>query len=151
MILDTYTLMSDDQDLSQVAGTYYSDVLNLRGDPGYTTSSDAPNGITHDLGKGVAVPFLCQVTETFTSGGAATLQVDLETDDNESFSSATVLVSSPTFALADLVQGKALLPQHVPYNGEQYMRVKYVIGTATTTAGTVSAGITTGLQSNPST
>ncbi len=147
-ILDTYTLLSDDQDLSQAAGTYYSDVLNVLGDAGYTTSNDAPNGITHDLGKGTPVPFLCQVTEAFASGGAATLQVDLETDDNESFTSATVLFSSPTYALADLIVGKHLLHEFLPHGCEQYLRVKYVIGTATTTAGTVTAGITTGHQSN---
>lgn len=148
MILDTYTLMSDDQDLAQTAGTYYSDVLNTQGDAGYTTSADAPSGITKDLGKGVPVQLLCQITETFTSGGAATLQVDLETDDNESFSSATVLMSSPTYALASLTAGTQLLPEFVPYGGEQYYRVKYVIATATTTAGKVTAGITTGIQSN---
>ncbi len=148
MILDILTLMSDDQDLSQTAGTYYSDILNLAGDPGYTTSVDAPNGIQHDLGKGYAVELLCQLTETVTSGGAATMTVSLQTATDEVFTSPIDLVVSSTFALAALVAGTYLLPQHVPYGTEQYVRIKYVIGTATTTAGTATAGITMGHQSN---
>lgn len=148
MILDTYTLVSDDQDLAQTAGTYYSDVLNLRGDAGYTTSVDAPSGITHDIGKGYPVELLVQITEDFASGGAATLVVTLETDDNESFSSAATVVTSQTFALASLTAGTHLLPQHIPYGCEQYIRINYTIGTATTTAGKVTAGLVMGHQSN---
>ena len=148
MILDTLTLLSDDQDVSQVAGAYYSDILNLQGDAGYTTSADAPNGVTNDLGKGYAVELLCMLTETVTSGGAATLIAVLETATDEVFTSPVALVTSKTFALADLVVGTYLLPQHVPYGTLQYVRIKYTIGTATTTAGLVTAGIACGIQSN---
>jgi hypothetical protein len=148
MIQDKLTLVSDDQDLSQTAGTYYSDVLNFLGDAGYTTSQDAPSGITHDIGKGHPVPLDVAVNETFTSGGAATLTVSLETDDNEAFSSATTLFTSRTFALAELVSGARLLPEHMPYGCEQYVRIAYVIATATTTAGTVTASIGSCIQSN---
>lgn len=147
MILDTLTLMSDDQDLAQAAGTYYSDVLNLNAD-GYTTSQDAPSGVTPDLGKGEAVPFMCQITETFTSGGAATLQVTLQTATDEAFTSPVDLMASSTFALAALEAGKHLLPEHVPHGSLGYLRVKYVIGTAATTAGKVTSGIPAALQSN---
>lgn len=147
MILDNYTLLSDDQDLSQVAGTYYSDVLDLGAD-GYTTSDDAPSGVSQDLGKGYPVELLCKITEAFASGGAATLTVTLQTDDNEAFTSATDLIVSQTFALAALTQGVDLLPQHFPYGCERYIRIRYVIGTATTTAGQVTAGVVCGHQSN---
>ena len=148
MIQDMTTLLSNKQDLSQTTGTYYSDVYNQLGDPGYTTSADAPNGVPVDLGKGVPVPLDVAVNETFTSGGAATLTVSLQTDDNEGFSSAKTLVTSPTYALADLVSGKRLLPEHVPYGAEQYIRIAYVIAGATTTAGTVTASIGSCIQSN---
>ncbi len=147
MILDNYTLLSDDQDLSQVAGTYYSDILDLHGD-GYTTSQDAPLGVTPDLGKGYPVEILAQVTEDFASGGAATLVATLQTSITEAFTVPIDLAASAAFALADLVAGKNLLPEHVPYGAKQYLRIKYVIGTATTTAGTVTAGIVCGHQSN---
>lgn len=146
MILDTLTLLSDDQDLSQVAGTYYSDVYNTLGDAGYTTSVSAPSGVAKDLGKGTPKDFFCRVTETFTSGGAATLVATLQSSaDNSTYVDSVV---SKTFALADLVSGADLLPQHLPHGLLQYIRVKYVIGTATTTAGTVTCGIGSAVQTN---
>ena len=146
MILDTLTLLSDDQDLSQAAGTYYSDIYNLLGDAGYTTSNDAPSGVAKDMGKGTPKDFFCRVSQTFTSGGAATLVATLQTSaDNSTY--VDVIVSK-TFALADLVAGADLLPQHLPHGLLQYTKVKYVIGTATTTAGTVTCGIGSALQSN---
>ena len=149
MILDELTLVSDDQNLAQTFGsTYYSDVLNLLGDPGYTTSQDAPNGITNDLGKGYPVELLAQVTETFTSGGSATVTVTLETDDNEGFSSAETLYTSKAFSMAELVAGKHVLPQHFPFECQQYLRIGYAIGTADTTAGKITAGVVCGHQSN---
>ena len=147
MILDDLTLLSDDQDLSQVAGDYYSDVLD-RGADGYTTSVDAPSGVGFDLGKGSPVELLCQVTQDFASGGAATLVAVLETATDEAFTTPVALITSKTFALAELVAGAHLLPEHVPYGTLRYVRIKYTIATATTTAGTVTAGIPHGLQSN---
>lgn len=147
MILDQNALLSDDQDLAQAAGTYYSDVLNSLGD-GVTTSKDAPNGITNDIGKGKMLELLSTVTETFTSGGAATLDVSLETATDEAFTTPVTLMASTQYALADLVAGKQLLPEVVPHGGLQYYRIKYVIGTAATTAGKVTAGIACGIQSN---
>lgn len=149
MILDTLTLLSDDQDLSQVAGTYYSDILNTLGDAGYSTSSDAPSGVGKAIGEGTPVPLLCQVTQTFTTGGgAATLVVTLQSSVDEAFTSPINEITSKTFALAELVQGAFLLPQHLPYGTKQYLRIRYVIATATTTAGTVTAGVGTAIQSN---
>lgn len=147
MILDKMSLLSDDQDLSQAAGSYYSDIMKLDA-AARTTSVDAPSGVVHDPGKSAFNQFLCQVTETFTSGGAATLTVSLETSTDEAFTSPVTLVSSKTFALAELVAGTHLLPESIPYGCLAFLRVKYVIGTATTTAGTATAGFVLGLQSN---
>ncbi|PHS70689.1 MAG: hypothetical protein COB23_03175 [Methylophaga sp.] len=147
MILDTLTMFSDDQDLAKAAGSYYSDVLSLKA-TGYTTSKDAPNGVGSDLGKGRAVPLMCQVTEAFTSGGAATVQVALQTSTDEAFSSPVDLMTGKQFSLAELVQGLHLLPEHVPYGSLNYLRIKYIIGTATTTAGKVTADLPASLQSN---
>lgn len=147
MQLDINSLLSDDQDLAQAAGTYYSDVYNNKGD-GLTTSKDAPSGVTSDLGKGKHIELLAQVTETFTSGGAATLQAVLETATDEAFTTPVTLADSGVIAKADLVAGKQLLPHVLPQGGLQYYRIKYVIGTAATTAGKVTAGITCGIQSN---
>jgi hypothetical protein len=129
-----------------VAGTYYSDVYNTLGDAGYTTSKDAPSGVAKDMGRGTPKDFFCRVSQTFTSGGAATLVATLQSSsDNSTFVDSIV---SKTFALAELVAGADLLPQHLPHGLLQYIRVKYVIGTATTTAGTATCGIGSAPQAN---
>ena len=148
MILDTLTTLSEDQDLSQVAGAYYSDIWDSQVDGGYTTSTDAPSGVNPSVGKGTPLSLLCMITETFTSGGAATLAVSLQTSVDEAFSVPITIINSPTYALADLVVGKHLLPEYFPFDGERFFRIKYTIGTATTTAGTVEASIGVGIQSN---
>jgi hypothetical protein len=140
MILGVNTLFSDDQNLAQVAGSYYSDYIDLKS-AALLTSRDAPSGVVRDPGKGVPLGLVGRVTTAFTSGGAATLVVSIETDDNSSFSSPTALHTSKTFALADLIVGCRVLPSIMPIGAERYVRIKYVIGTATTTAGKIKAGI----------
>lgn len=139
MILDDTVLFSDSQDLSQVAGAYAStNVIDL--------------GADRDIGLGNPVRILVQVDETFASAGAATLNIDLETDDNSSFSSATTIATTGAVAKATLVQGyKFAEISFVPRANERYLRLNYTIGTATTTAGTVTAGIVFEDQSAKST
>lgn len=150
MILDELGLLSDSQDLSQVAGTYNStNVIDLKGATRKTSVKGAPSGVNSGPGEGTPIYLLCQVDEDFASGGAATLQVTLESDDDEAFGSATTVLQSQAFALADLIAGKQLLPQNLPYDiTERYIRVTYTIGTATTTAGTVTTSVVSAIQTN---
>lgn len=145
MILSAQSLFSDDQDLSQTAGNYAStNVIDL-GATG--TPVEGAAALVRDIGKGTPIPLLMQVTETFTSGGAATLVVALQVDDNDSFSSATTVWTSETLALATLAAGYELPIDYVPQGvNERYVRLYYTIGTATTTAGTVTAGFAAGRQ-----
>lgn len=135
MILDETFMFSDDQDLSQVAGAYDStNVIDL--------------GVDRDMGNGVPIPLLIQVTEDFASGGSATLQVVLETDDNEAMASSEILYTSEVIVLATLVAGYKFVINFLPRENQQYLQLVYTIGTATTTAGTVTAGITWGDQAS---
>lgn len=132
MILDETFMFSDDQDLSQIVGSYDSEnVIDL--------------GIDRDMGKGVPIPILVQVTETF-AGSSATLKVVLETDDNAAMSSSEVLYTSELIAVTTLVAGYKFLINFLPLENQRYLQLVYSIGTATTTAGTVTAGITGGDQ-----
>jgi len=151
MLLDKLTLLSDDQDLSQIAGTYYSDILPLN-TAAITTSADAPSGVGGDPAYGNPVLVVGQVTEGFDSAGAATLVVSVETDTVENFASATTLYTSATYdatdAGAELKAGTIVIPHFLLYGVENYLRIKYVVGTATTTAGAITAGLTMGHQTN---
>ncbi len=136
MILDAENLFSDDQDLSQSAGAYDStNVIQLP-----ANSAD-----------GNPVRIWIQVTETFTSGGAATLAVDLETATDAAFTSPVTIASISAIALATLAAGYKVPIDFLPRTDLGFLRLEYTIGTATTTAGTVTAGIVHDVQSAKST
>lgn len=143
MILDKQSQLSEDQDLAQSAGAYASTNIIDLGATGTPIGGAA--ALTRDIGKGRVLPLLIEITETFTSGGAATLSIALQVDDNSGFSSATTVWTSQTMALADLVAGKIFELEYMPRGvNERYMRLNYTIGTAATTAGKITAGVTMG-------
>lgn len=149
MILDMQNLCSDSQDLSQAAGSYLStNAIDLTG--GTFTSPGGYGTIPRDAAKGENLNFYVQVDETFTSGGAATLTVELIMSANSDLSSYTVLHTTPALALATLVAGYQIRIA-VPYVGltSRYLGVRYTIGTATTTAGTCTAGIAKDIVTSP--
>jgi len=132
MILDTENMFSDDQDLAQTAAAYDStNVVDL--------------GVDRDIGKGVPVPIVIQVTETFV-GATATLKVQVETDDNAAMSSSEILYSSELIGVASLVAGYKFQINVMPRTNQRYLQLVYTIGTATTTAGKVTAGVVAGDQ-----
>ena len=151
MLLDKLTLLSDDQDLSQIAADYYSDILAINS-AAVTTSADAPSGVGGDPAYGNPVLLVGHVTEDFDSAGAATLDIVVETDTVENFASPTVLFTSVQFdatdAGAELKAGTNVIPHFLLYGVQNYLRIKYTIGTATTTAGKITAGVTMGHQTN---
>lgn len=147
MIFSAQQLFSEDQDLAQVAGTYASTNIINTGTPGTVYGAAAALG--RDVGKGVPVPILVQITEDFTSAGASTLQVQIEVADNAAFSTNNeVIAESRAYPKAECVAGKQFEVAYLPNDCRQYLRVNYVIGTATTTAGKCTAGITMGNQTN---
>ena len=147
MIFSAQLKFSTNQDLSQTVATYPSTNIIDTGAPG--TVYGAATALTRNVGKGNPVPILVQVTETFTSGGAATLQFQIETDTKSNFTTANkVIAESRVYALADLVAGLQFGVQVLPTDCSRYLRVNYIIAGATTTAGTCTAGITMGNQNN---
>ena len=155
MILDKLLQFSSGQDLGQVAGTYTStnivDIgigLQTTANPsGLAIPGVAAGGGARDLGIGDGLKLLVQVIEAFTSGGAATLQVVLQgAVDNGAGAPAAFSSwwSSPVYALATLNAGSRLLDIDMPRPPDgiampRYLQLSYIIGTATTTAGTVDA------------
>ena len=143
MILSLEQQLCDDQDLSQVAGSYYSTNIFDRGAPG--TPKYAAAALNIDMGQGNPIPFDVIVTEAFV-GATATVSFSLEMDTTSAFGSATTVMTTAAIPVATLVVG------YDPFQGlwlplgitEQFLRLKFVIATATTTAGTVSAYIASG-------
>jgi hypothetical protein len=108
-------------------------------------------GTGRDLGVDTDLEFMANVSTTFTSGGAGTLQWSLQGSvDNSAW---TTMVSSRAFALAELVAGANLDSIKLPrVSGSQavprYLRVLWTVGTATMTAGAVIAGLVRDRQKN---
>lgn len=147
MILDALLQFDASANLAQVAGTYNSTNvidLHMAGIPVLVSGQGA-----RDIGIGddPALKLLVLVTTTFTSGGAATLTVNLQGSvDNGSGAplSFSTWWSSPAYALATLVAGARLMDMDMPRPPAgiaipRFLRLTYVIGAATTTAGTVES------------
>ena len=98
-------------------------------------------GAARDLLAGEPLTLVLQVSTAFTAGGAATLVVTLETDDNSSFSSATTLFTSPAIPVAALTAGARPVQIRVPRGAERYLRLVYTVATGPMTAGAVIAGL----------
>ena len=133
MILDERTEFCDATALNTgAAGSYLiGDVVDL--------------GIGRDLGGDQAEYLVITVDTTATSGGSATGQFNLVTDDNAGLSSPTVLVSSRAFPVASMTAGSVLFAMPLPLEGvayERYIGIQQVTGTAAFTAGKVNAFIT---------
>lgn len=133
MILDERTEFCDATALNTgAAGSYLiGDVVDL--------------SVARDLGGDMAVYLVVTVDTTATSGGSATGQFNLVTDDNASLSSPATLVSSKAWAVADMTAGKTLMAVQLPMEGtayERYIGIQQVTGTAAFTAGKVNAFLT---------
>lgn len=104
--------------------------------------------VARNIGVGVGegqLYFVAIVETTATSGGSATLQLNLVTDDNGSLSSPTVLASSAAIAVASLTQGRLITVLALPIldTYERYIGIQQVTGTAAFTAGKINAFLTT--------
>lgn len=135
MILDTQELLSSAQSIAAAAG----DVVSTNY---YDTGAAADVGIGEELFLQIAT------VAAVTSGGAATVQFVLQTDDNSSFSSPREFPLTGAVALAALTANTVQYRGRLPVGLERYLRVVYRIGTATTTAGTATAFFTKNVQAN---
>jgi hypothetical protein len=136
MILDKENLFSEDQ---VIAGTidnttgYGTNIIDLGNDDAAVQALNEKGG-----------ELLVQVTADFASG--TSMQVVLQSDDDEAFGSPTTLVSSAAVVTASLKAGyqyRLALPEI----NEQYLRVSYVVA-GTMTTGKVLAGIVVDKQTN---
>lgn len=93
-----------------------------------------------DYGKSIPNNFFqVSVKDTFTSGGAGTMKVELQhSDDGATFSTAIVTEALP---LAKLGAGASLICQPLPVGFKRYSKVVVTVGTAAMTAGSVTAWI----------
>ncbi len=154
MILDNLLMFDSPlapRNLAQVTGTYDStniiDLHIING--GLPVLANLQGARDIGIGDDPAMKLLVMVTTAFTSGGAGTLIVELEgaTDNGSGAPNAfSVWWISPTYALATLVAGARLFDMDFPRPPAgiaipRFLKLQYVVGGATFTAGQVIAGI----------
>ena len=106
-------------------------------------------GNSIDLGPGGTLPanktiYLVAVAPTaLTSGGAATLQVKMETDSDSAFGSTVDVLDSGALAKATVVAGYEIFSAPIDRSlVERYNKITGTIGTAAGTAGTITCFLT---------
>ena len=131
----------------------YTDRQNLFGQNQAVTVT-APStdhidlGSMRDVGNGTPLEILVLCTETITSGGASTVTVALQSDDNGSFSSPANLVLSDAIPKASLVAGTEILRVPVPYGCERYLRLNFTVTGSALTTGKFTSGLVPMRQAN---
>lgn len=151
MILDSFLMFdSTPANLAQVVATYNSaNVIDLHGTGLLPVLTNLQGARDMGIGDDPALKMLVQITTTFTSGGAATLQIALQgAPDNGSGAPGSYATwwTSPAYALATLVAGARLYDMDMPRPPAgiaipRFLRMNYIIGAATTTAGQLISGI----------
>jgi len=141
MILSAQQLFSDDQAVTATAIS--ANVIDL-GTAG--TPYGAVAALNNDKGKGCPVPVLIQVTEDFAT--LTSLTVTVEVSAAAGLTSPQVLATE-TILAADLVAGKQTFLQCLPNGADlRYLGVRYTVNGSNATAGTITAGISMGNQTN---
>jgi len=141
MSFDKQALFSEAQAITVTAVS--TNFLNL-GVPKTPPGSPAP--LKRDIGGGNNVPLTINVDADFAGLTSLTATIEVAVDD--AFTAPKVAGSTGPIPLASLVRNAKLPLNMVPFGADmQYMRLNYtVVGTAT--AGTVTAGISLGVNTN---
>ncbi len=144
MILDERLEFTDALALKTgAAGTYnLGDVIDSQGP---TIGHSSGMNLTRDLGLDQELFLVVRVATAATSGGAATLQVRLVSDDTATPSTTTASVhfTSAVFALASLVAGATVCVVRLPSDAyERYIGIQQITGTAAFTGGALDAFLT---------
>lgn len=134
MIIDQRTMFCDAEEVQGTAAT------RLEG-------SQIDLSVARDIGNGQTIYLVVVVTTAFTSGGSATVNIQLASDASAAVAtdgSATVHWQTGALDYTDLTLGKTFVVP-LPLEGvayERYLGILVVTATATTTAGSISAFLT---------
>lgn len=142
MIFSAQQIFSDDQAITATAIS--TNVIDL-GAPG--TPYGGAAALNQDIGKGVPVNILIQVTVAFAT--LTSLAITVEQSAAAALTTPTVLATE-SLGVAALVVGTQLHVQVVPvaHVTRRYMGIRYTVGGSDATAGKITAGITWGNQTN---
>ncbi|NUO70118.1 Bbp16 family capsid cement protein [Escherichia coli] len=134
MITDKLLMFSEAQAVTNTAAS--TDVIDL----------GPIDGNRRDIGVGYPLEFWVLVNEAATATGEATVNIQLQTSENNS--SWTTIYDSGALAKATLTAGKRVVSAKVPAGVQRYLRVNYSVATSQLTAGKFTAGISLDVDAN---
>lgn len=138
MLLDGETQFSNRQAIT--ASAVSTNFIDLQ-EAGTRPHSGAP--LVRDIG-GWDMDLLVQVTQDFVGGTSVAVQV--QTDDNPGFTSATTVGQTAAVPVVQLKAGYRFSLSDFPVGTkERYVRLNYVV-VGTPTAGTITAAVTAGVD-----
>jgi len=144
MIFDAQNTFSDAQAITASAVSTNVVDFGASGKP-----IGAAAAIRKDMGRGMKVNVRIQMVEAALAAGAATLTVDLQTDDNEAFASPKTVWTSGPIGKAQLVAGYVFPMEWFPRGtDERYARLNYTVATGPLTAGKITAGVVAAGEDN---
>lgn len=122
MILDKELIFSTSQAVTAAAAS--TDIVD---------QGSAANAI----GKELYLVVVCNTAAT--AAGAATVNFQLQTDDNSGFSSPAILLETGDIAKTALTANKVVFKGKIPVGSERFLRLYYNVLTGPLTAGAFSA------------
>ncbi|EJG6489102.1 hypothetical protein NAF59_003425 [Escherichia coli] len=134
MITDKLLMFSEAQAVTNTAAS--TDVIDL----------GPIDGNRRDIGVGYPLEFWVLVNEAATASGEATVNIQLQTSENNS--SWSTIYDSGALAKATLTAGKRVVSAKVPAGVQRYLRVNYSVATDPLTAGKFTAGINLDVDAN---
>ena len=114
----------------------------------YLVGDQIDLGVVRDIGNGEPLYLVITVDTLPTSGGAATAQFTLASDDSASIatnSTASTHFQTKSFAISEMAAGKVLAAVPLPMEGvayERYLGILQTTGTAAFTGGKINAFLT---------
>lgn len=142
MMMDIQTNFENALALSSlaVATTVSTNTIDLLG--GSVATIPQGGSAPVDFGKGRPMEVFAAVGTAATSGGAATMTVQLITSAAANLSSPTVLCSTAAIAVTSMVSGYQFRFGSIPPGiTQRYLGIQFIVGTAVFTAGTLTAGL----------
>ena len=127
---------------------YVDAQLKFCEDLAITVTANATNvidlGVARDIGKSINLWWIFKVGIAFTAAGAATLTLNLGSDDNAIASSVTPLLMMTTEAIgkATLIAGYQRIIKLQPAAYERYLYLQFTVATGPMTAGTLTSFLT---------
>lgn len=135
-ILDLNLLLSENQAITATAISTNVIEWPLMG----TVPGESAALTPRNLGEGIDLPILVQVTEDFAT--LTSLTITFETSAAANLGSSTVLYSSPAIPVASLVAGYKLPIRWMPdATMLRYFGLRYTVGGSNATTGRITASV----------